>query len=49
MLLLLASCGLCDAYKHTGSDISTWHKIRVVPTVMFYDEGAVVSEGLLCL
>lgn len=28
------------------SDVSVWHKIRVVPTVMFYDGGAVVSLSL---
>lgn len=26
------------------SDISVWHKIRVVPTIFFYDGGAVVSS-----
>lgn len=29
------------------SDISVWHKIRVAPTILFYDEGAVVSSQLL--
>jgi hypothetical protein len=26
------------------SDISVWHKIRVPPTIFFYDGGAVVSR-----
>jgi hypothetical protein len=26
------------------SDISVWHKIRVPPTIFFYDGGAVVSN-----
>jgi hypothetical protein len=27
------------------SDISVWHKIRVPPTIFFYDGGAVVSAS----
>lgn len=34
------------AVLFAGSDISVWHKIRVVPTIFFYDEGAVVSCGV---
>lgn len=29
------------------SDISVWHRIRVVPTIYFYDEGAVVGRALV--
>jgi hypothetical protein len=27
------------------SDISRWHKVRLVPSMYFYDQGALVSDG----
>lgn len=40
---VFARHNLLDDFDY-WSDISVWHKIRVVPTIFFYDEGAVVKR-----
>lgn len=40
--LMFLGCGLLPVRR---SDISVWNRIRVVPTIYFYDEGAVVSSA----
>jgi thiol-disulfide isomerase/thioredoxin len=40
---VFASHNLLDDFDY-WSDISVWHKIRVPPTIFFYDEGAVVKK-----
>ncbi len=43
----IVACRLCALVLLCAccrSDISVWHKIRVVPTIYFYDEGAVVKK-----
>eukprot|EP00878_Enallax_costatus_P008729 GHUV01009123.1.p1 GENE.GHUV01009123.1~~GHUV01009123.1.p1 ORF type:complete len:237 (+),score=33.82 GHUV01009123.1:202-912(+) len=43
---VFARHNLLDEFD-SWSDLSVWHKIRVVPTIMFYDGGAVVKKVTL--
>lgn len=42
---VFARHNLLDEFDN-WSDVSAWHKIRVVPTVVFYDGGALVSANV---
>mmetsp|Transcript_2968 Transcript_2968/g.7287 ORF Transcript_2968/g.7287 Transcript_2968/m.7287 type:complete len:213 (-) Transcript_2968:831-1469(-) len=41
--VVFCSADVHDEYDHT-SDVARWHKVRVVPTFLFLDEGAVVKR-----
>eukprot|EP00878_Enallax_costatus_P035109 GHUV01039086.1.p1 GENE.GHUV01039086.1~~GHUV01039086.1.p1 ORF type:complete len:157 (-),score=24.51 GHUV01039086.1:749-1219(-) len=43
---VFARHNLLDEFD-SWSDLSVWHKIRAVPTIMFYDVGAVVKKVTL--